>query len=204
MHPIDRMRPQEWIEGLEDLCRRLVTPASVVVELGSFAGESTAVFARHAKTVYAIDPWPASYSDDIVAGCHNIVARDYVLRTGVVDMAAVEALFDARVAAFANVRKVKAREEDVAAQFADASVDVVYIDALHTYEAVRGAILRWFPKVRPTGACAGHDYHPGDWPGVVAAVDEAFGAPALLFADTSWAIRKAETPLRMAGAGKPV
>ena len=204
MHRIDRMRPDEWIAGLGDLCRRFVTPTSVVVEVGSFAGESTAVFARHAKTVYAIDPWPASYARDIVAGCHNVVAREYVTRTGVVDMAAVEALFDARVARSANVRKIKARDEDVVGQFADASVDLVYIDSIHTYEAVSATIRRWFAKVRADGVCAGHDYQPGDWPGVVAAVNEAFGEPPFLFRDTSWAIRKAETPLRMTDGPKPV
>jgi hypothetical protein len=201
---IDRMRPDEWIAGLEDLCRRLVTPASVVVEVGSFAGESTAVFARHAKSVYAIDPWPASYARDIVAGCHNVVAREFVIREGAVDMTAVEALFDARVAAFRNVLKVKARDEDVVAQFPDASVDLVYIDSIHTYEAVQGAIRRWFPKIKAEGACAGHDYLQGDWPGVVAAVNEAFGVPPFLFRDTSWAIRKAETPLKLASPSKPV
>jgi SAM-dependent methyltransferase len=204
MRPIDRMRPDEWIAGLEDLCRQLVTPASVVVEIGSFAGESAAIFARHAKTVYAIDPWPASYARDIVTGCHNVVARDYVARAGVVDMTAIETLFDARVSPFRNVHKVKARDEDVIAQFPDASIDLVYIDSIHTYEAVHAAIRRWYPKVKADGVCAGHDYVEGDWPGVVAAVNEAFGAPPFLFRDTSWAIRKAETPLRMAGASKPV
>jgi len=204
MRPIDRMRPEDWIAGLEDLCRTLVTPASVVVEVGSFAGESTAVFARSARTVYAIDPWPATYSRDIVAGCHNVVARDFVLRSGSVDMAAVEAQFDARMSPFGNVRKVKARDEDVVSQFADASLDLVYIDSIHTYEVVRDAIRRWWPKIAPAGACAGHDYVASDWPGVVAAVDEAFGVPPLRFRDTSWAIRKAGTPLRMTGVPKPV
>ena len=204
MRSIEQMRPAEWIAGLEDLCQRLVTPTSVGVDVGSFAGESAAVFARHAKTVYAIDPWPASYSQDIVAGCHNVVARDFVLRSGSLDMTAIEALFDARVASYPNVRKVKARDEEVAGQFVDGTVDLVYIDSIHTYEAVRDAIRRWWPKIAPKGACAGHDYLPSDWPGVVAAVNEAFGVPALLFGDTSWAIRKAETPLRMAGVPKPV
>jgi hypothetical protein len=203
MRPIDRMRPDEWIAGLEDLCQRLVTPQSVVVELGSFAGESTAVFARHAKSVHAIDPWPASYKTDIVTGCHNPLIREVVGRMGVAEMPDVEAMFDARVRSCANVRKVKAREEDVADSFEDGSVDLVYIDSIHTYEAVRGAILRWFPKIRATGVCAGHDYLESDWPGVVQAVNEAFGTPAYLFRDTSWAIRKAQTPLKINVASKP-
>jgi hypothetical protein len=30
------------------------------------------------------------------------------------------------------------------------------------------------PKIKPGGVIAGHDYHP-EWPGVVKAVNEAFG-----------------------------
>jgi hypothetical protein len=203
MGTIDRMRPQEWIVGLHELCRELVTPASVVVEIGSFAGESTAVFAQHAKEVHAIDPWPASYAEDIVAGCGSPLVRDAVRSLGVAEMPHVEALFDARVRPFANVRKLKARDEDVVGQFGDGTVDLVYIDSIHTYEVVRAAILRWFGKIKPSGVCAGHDYLKSDWPGVVAAVNEAFGGPAYLFRDTSWAIRKAETPLRIAAIPKP-
>ena len=203
MHPIDRMRPDEWIAGLEDLCRRLLTPRSVVVEIGSFAGESTAVFARHAAVVHAIDPWPASYAEDIVAGCENEAARAYIAQAGVGDMAGIEASFDERVAGFPGVRKLKARDDEVVDRFEDASVDLVYIDSVHTYDAVRATILRWHPKVRTTGACAGHDYLPQDWPGVVAAVNEAFGVPPYLFRDTSWAIRKAQSPLRISAGTKP-
>lgn len=62
---------------------------------------------------------------------------------------------------------------------ADGALDLVYIDAEHTYEAVRDDISAWLPKVRPGGWIGGHDYmHPMDvrglW-GVARAVDERFG-----------------------------
>jgi len=194
MGQIERMRPDEWVVGLHELCRRLVTPESVVVEIGSFAGESTVVFAQHAKLVHAIDPWPASYAQDIVAGCENPQIRAVVGQLGVADMSRIEALFDARIEPYGNVRKIKARDADVVAQFDDGSIDCVYIDSIHTYEAVRDAIRRWLPKLKPGGVCAGHDYLRSDWPGVVAAVNEAFGAPGAVFRDTSWAVRLAQTP----------
>jgi len=34
--------------------------------------------------------------------------------------------------------------------------------------------------------------------------DTPFGVPPFVFRDTSWAIRKAETPLRLASESKPV
>jgi predicted O-methyltransferase YrrM len=194
MGSIERMRPDEWVLGLHEFCRRLVTPESVVVEIGSFAGESTVVFAQHAKLVHAIDPWPASYAQDIVAGCDNPQIRAAVDQLGVADMSRIEAIFDERVRSHANVRKMKARDADAVAQFADGSIDCVYIDSIHTYEVVHDAIRRWLPKVKAGGVCAGHDYLESDWPGVVAAVNEAFGAPSEVFRDTSWAVRLARTP----------
>jgi len=46
-----------------------------------------------------------------------------------------------------------------AATFTDKSLDVVYIDAEHTYEAVLADIQAWAPKVRPGGLLCGHDYY---------------------------------------------
>ncbi len=61
-------------------------------------------------------------------------------------------------------------------QFADRSLDFVYIDADHAYEAVFRDLRAWFPKLRPGGIFAGHDYLDGIIPegrfGVKQAVDE--------------------------------
>lgn len=58
--------------------------------------------------------------------------------------------------------------------FSDESVDFVFLDAFHSYEAVRDDITHWLPKVRPGGVLAGHDYfrERAVWPGVRKAVDE--------------------------------
>ncbi len=56
-----------------------------------------------------------------------------------------------------------------------ATFDVVFIDAMHTYESVLEDIKRWWPRVRPGGVFAGHDYRHGDFPGVEKAFDEVFG-----------------------------
>jgi hypothetical protein len=59
---------------------------------------------------------------------------------------------------------------ETARAFADSSLDFVFIDARHTYEAAREDIAAWWPKVKPGGLIAGHDYTNS--PGVRAAVDE--------------------------------
>lgn len=51
----------------------------------------------------------------------------------------------------------------------DQSLDFVFIDALHTYDAVKEDIATWYPKVRPGGLVAGHDWR---WEGVGQAVRE--------------------------------
>lgn len=55
-------------------------------------------------------------------------------------------------------------------------LDFAYLDADHTYEAVKADIAAWWPKVRPGGTLAGHDYigieRFGVRFGVIQAVDE--------------------------------
>lgn len=67
---------------------------------------------------------------------------------------------------------IKGYSPQVCDLFKDEIFDFVYIDGLHTYEAVRDDIRGWYPKVKKGGVIAGHDYHVGDWPGVVNAVNE--------------------------------
>ncbi len=53
--------------------------------------------------------------------------------------------------------------------FADSSLDFVFIDAIHTYEAVIEDLKAWVPKVRLGGLIMGHDI---SWEGVQRAVSE--------------------------------
>jgi hypothetical protein len=103
-----------------------------------------------------------------------------------------------------------------AERFADETLDFVYLDANHSYLAVCGDLRAWFPKVKPGGLLAGHDYLDGyvgfgpDYQGgtlfgVKTAVDE-FGrdigqAAAFTVADPpfrSWYFRKRDpTPAEL-------
>lgn len=51
-------------------------------------------------------------------------------------------------------------------------IDLVFIDANHTYEDVRDDIVVWEPLVRRGGILAGDDYDAEHFPGVVRAVDQ--------------------------------
>jgi len=66
--------------------------------------------------------------------------------------------------------------EEAAGRVGDRELDFAYIDAAHDYESVKQDLALWFPKVRPGGILAGHDYPE---PGVRAAVDEFCAAHGL-------------------------
>lgn len=55
-------------------------------------------------------------------------------------------------------------------QVEDGSLDFVYIDADHRFDAVMMDIILWAPKVRRDGIVAGHDYYHFYQAGVVDAV----------------------------------
>lgn len=48
--------------------------------------------------------------------------------------------------------------------------DMVFIDAIHTYEAMKEDVSLWMPLVKEGGILSGHDY--GSYPGVTQAIDE--------------------------------
>jgi hypothetical protein len=61
--------------------------------------------------------------------------------------------------------------------YEDLSLDFVFLDADHAYDAVRHDLAAWWPKLRPGGLFAGHDYV---WSrGVRAAVDAFVSAHGL-------------------------
>jgi len=89
----------------------------------------------------------------------------------------IEAILTRNLALLGHANTVSIlREPSVAAarQFENSSINLVFIDADHRYEAVLNDLRSWLPKVVPGGVIAGHDYD-GAHPGVVRAVDEFFG-----------------------------
>lgn len=79
---------------------------------------------------------------------------------------------------------------EAAEQIEDGALDLVFIDADHTYEGCLADIKAWSPKVRPGGFITGHDFHRGDFPGVVQAVEESFFSNYELHQDDVWLVRK--------------
>jgi hypothetical protein len=62
-----------------------------------------------------------------------------------------------RLASF-NCTLLKGFSLDVARTIPDASLDFVYIDANHTFDACIQDLIVWSAKVKPGGIVSGHDY----------------------------------------------
>jgi SAM-dependent methyltransferase len=85
----------------------------------------------------------------------------------------------ARMACEPRVEIIRKPSTAAAKLFADASVDLVFIDAAHDHAHVKADIEAWWPKVRPGGVISGHDYMKV--PGVALAVNEAFVPGEIMF-----------------------
>ena len=85
-----------------------------------------------------------------------------------------------------------------AEQIDDRSLDFVYIDADHRFDAVIADLGAWFDKVRDGGIIAGHDYSNPDLPDVQHAVDGFFQRlnwPIYHAGDCVWWVQKRALPI---------
>ena len=166
------MRDRIGQEGLLDLITELgETTGKTMVEIGTFTGESTVIFADHFKEVIGIDPMLPEYDkqDPTSKFDFNEVLKMFLLRTE----------------NYNNISLIQKTSDDAVNDFKDASIDFVYIDGIHQYPNVLSDIKNYLPKIKKGGIIGGHDYGQ-HWPGVKQAVDEMFGEPDKTFSDGSW------------------
>lgn len=160
---------------------------AVFVEVGVYFGKSLAYMAeclasRPDVRVYAVD----HFCGETVTGLNTWVTDDVKSVEGPFSAFAKAMLFHAPQA-FERANVLRCGSAMAARLFEDASVDMVFIDADHSYESVLADIRAWLPKMKPGGLLAGHD-HMSAWPGVERAVSEAF-PKAYTVQGTSWLYR---------------
>jgi predicted O-methyltransferase YrrM len=161
--------PLDSVEGLLDMIA--VAKPRVVLELGSDRGVSTEAFLLTCERVVAVDPWV----DDI----------------GIAHPERYDA-FIARCGSYPHLLVVRGRSPGDLSLFADEVFDLVYIDAVHTYDGVMADVAASRRLIKPSGWFAGHDYRPeSNSHDIIPAVNELFGADNIqTFADGSWLVRK--------------
>lgn len=163
----------ESIEGwfdFDDIYELALRRSSVLkparfVEIGAYKGRSSCYLAeRIAETGKAID----FNVVDTFAGDPDVGERDLWPEFSA---------NLARAGVLGSVETHRCASLDAAFEFADGSLDFVFLDARHTFEDVRRDLAAWWPKLRPGGLFAGHDYVHS--PGVRAAVDAFVAARGL-------------------------
>jgi predicted O-methyltransferase YrrM len=156
------LEKENCVNGLIDFCKKYITHDDYGVEVGSFSGVSSRVIALHCKQLDCVDPWSWAAVEQ------------------------AEKMFDSMLHEYPNIKKVKLSSVEASELYEDNSLDFVYIDADHTYEAVVQDITAWKHKVKSGGYIAGHDSY---MPEVLQAVKDCLGEPTEIFSDTSWVYR---------------
>jgi predicted O-methyltransferase YrrM len=173
------MRDENYTKGLLDLIEYLKTFGDTrkmrMVEIGSYAGESTVIFANHFKEVIAIDPYLNDYDLNDITCFHR-------------DLTKVYDTFLTNTKLLENIKLIKKTSDDAINDLKNETFDFVYIDGIHTYEQVNKDIDNYKPLIKKGGFIGGHDYHPV-WDGVVKSIHEKVGDPNKTFQDTSWVIK---------------
>lgn len=171
------MRPvEESYKGLVDMIEYMNKSdrfnPETMIEIGSYVGESTAIFANYFKKVISIDPFINDYDvNDLV--CEHA------------DFDIVYQQFLSNMSKFNNIQHIRKLSSEAVSSFALESVDFVYIDGCHTYDQVKEDIINYLPVVKKGGFIGGHDY-TGNWPQVVKAVNDVLVKVDYTFADGSW------------------
>jgi predicted O-methyltransferase YrrM len=149
----------------ELVLRRAGSKKAHIVEVGAYKGRSSCYMAERMRAT------GAQISFDVVdTFCGDADVGRFDLwpefaanleRAGVLD----------------SVRPCRAASVQAAKAHGDGSLDFVFIDAAHSFEAVTHDLAAWWPKLRQGGLIAGHDYTYS--PGVRAAVDGFVAARGL-------------------------
>jgi predicted O-methyltransferase YrrM len=92
--------------------------------------------------------------------------------------------------ALGNVTIIRKQSLEAAIEFEKESVDIIFIDAIHTYKDCKDDINNWVKVVKPNGVLSGHDYSTRFF-GVIMAVNELLGVDNVrIGADSTWFYNK--------------
>lgn len=175
-----------------EIIARLPDGLCLAVEVGVNLGQLSSYLLGHVPglTLAMVDNWlPMEAQPEHYRETRDLRAFDSEAECAKREAAAraIEAQYSQR----ATILKMGSVE--AASQFDDGSLDLVFLDADHSYEGVRADIAAWAGKVRPGGWLSGHDYRSdypdADFSGVDRAVDEwatATGRVIVQGQNTTW------------------
>lgn len=163
-----------YIDSISDKPVRMMN----IVEVGVWTGCASVIFAKRFREVICVDTWKQAGGDHLT--------KKY-------NMKEVEKIFDSRMSKYPGIIR-KAKMDSKQAAFASLiekmenieTYDVIYIDAIHTFEGSLKDMRDWKPIAKRF--ICGHDYEKR-FPGVIKAVNKVFGKPLKVFKDTSWVVK---------------
>lgn len=186
---LGRMLPERKIRArtrLVTLLPRGGTGAEVGVWRGDFA--EVLLRALQPDDLLLVDSWQfrPEYGESLYGGAAARSQED------------MDAVYRHVLRRFEANRRVRVRRQEslrAARDVEPETLDWVYLDAEHTYEAVRRDLSAWASRVRPGGFVCGDDYGVRGWwgSGVTRAVYETIEATALrpvLIYGGQYALRK--------------
>lgn len=146
------------------------------LEIGCYLGRSTVFLAECIKesgkniVLHVIDTFEGEGNSELHGNFENIFRRNL------------------RLAEVEHIVKVHPGTSDaLVSEFPDGFFDFVYVDGMHTYEAVTNDIHNYLPKVKPGKTLAGHDYQ---YEPVSSAVNDSLGKENLTFHQNTWIFQK--------------
>lgn len=156
----------------------------VGAEIGVSRGEGSTYLLHNCKKVsclYAIDAWK-EYDDNCGDGFFPQIALDHMKSLTLIN---TKQFGD-------RIKLVEKDSVDAAKDFADESLDFVFIDADHSYEGVLRDMEAYWSKVKPGGLFSGHDWwHEPLQKGVFEFLEKHASKDNLFFfRDTCWGIIK--------------
>jgi predicted O-methyltransferase YrrM len=144
-----------------------------MIEIGSYMGESTMLFAStHIfDVIFSIDPHEGNEEFNEMNGYDwDFIKNEYALNTRF----------------FNNIVHLADYSYNISNKFKENSIDFIYIDGNHSYKSLKKDFELFLPKLKKGGIIAGHDYDPNAWPEVIKAIHEEVGEPDIIFNDSSW------------------
>ena len=170
--------PNHFMYGLFQLIEYLEihiphTEHTEMIEIGSYMGESTMLFASSGlfNRITCIDPFEGDEEfNHLFNYTWDEVYSEFLMNTR---------YFNDIITHHKNF------SHEINHIYKDKAYDFIYLDGSHKYEDVKKDLELYLPKLKDDGIISGHDYqvHFG---GVMKAVDELVGKPDKIFRDFSW------------------
>ena len=133
-----------------------------IVEVGTYLGQNAAILGqqRDNANIFCVDKWKCESSSEYQASgdylahadddAHESHYQEYLRNTWFLQSQE-------------RIKTIREASTDAAKRFEDGSLDLVFIDADHSYSGSKQDMEAWYPKVKTGGWLSGHDF---EYPGV--------------------------------------